>query len=59
MLDAVGAIVETLVSLDLLADAAKPLDKMVIATLGHFNSDSKAMITVPSPSFLRLIQGNK
>ncbi len=34
-LDAVPTLVETLVSLDLLADTAKPLDKMVIATLGQ------------------------
>lgn len=34
-LDAVPTIVEKLVSLDLLTDAAKPLDKMVIATLGQ------------------------
>ncbi|HAY08798.1 MAG TPA: Rhs family protein, partial [Thauera sp.] len=34
-LDAVPTLVEKLVALDLLADAAKPLDKMVIATLGQ------------------------
>lgn len=34
-LDAVTSIVEKMVSLDLLSDAAKPLDKMVIATLGQ------------------------
>ncbi|MDZ4150765.1 MAG: DUF6531 domain-containing protein, partial [Methylicorpusculum sp.] len=34
-LDAVSTIIETLVSLDLLADTAKPLDKMVIATVGQ------------------------
>ncbi|MDZ4153961.1 DUF6531 domain-containing protein, partial [Methylicorpusculum sp.] len=34
-LDAVTTIVEKLVSLDLLTDAAKPLDKMVVATLGQ------------------------
>lgn len=34
-LDAVPTLVEKLVSLDLMADAAKPLDKMVVATLGH------------------------
>lgn len=34
-LDAVPTLVEKLVSLDLLADAAKPLDKMVVATLGY------------------------
>ena len=33
-LDAVGVIAERLVSLDLIADAAMPLDKMVVATLG-------------------------
>lgn len=33
-LDAVGAIVETLVALDLMGDPDKPLDKLVIATLG-------------------------
>ena len=34
-LDAVPTLVEKLVALDLLADTAKPLDKMVIATLGQ------------------------
>ena len=34
-LDAVGGIVEKMVSLDLMSDAAKPLDKLVIATLGQ------------------------
>ncbi|PKO60043.1 MAG: Rhs family protein, partial [Betaproteobacteria bacterium HGW-Betaproteobacteria-19] len=34
-LDAVPTLVEKLVALDLLTDAAKPLDKMVIATLGQ------------------------
>ena len=34
-LDAVTSIAELMVSLDLLGDAAKPLDKMVIATLGQ------------------------
>ncbi|MCV2218108.1 RHS repeat-associated core domain-containing protein [Thauera sp. Sel9] len=34
-LDAVPTLVEKLVSLDLLSDAAKPLDKMVIATVGQ------------------------
>ncbi|HRO57390.1 MAG TPA: DUF6531 domain-containing protein, partial [Nitrosomonas europaea] len=34
-LDAVPTLVEKLVSLDLMADAAKPLDKMVVATLGQ------------------------
>ncbi|WP_445371982.1 RHS repeat-associated core domain-containing protein [Methylomonas sp. HW2-6] len=34
-LDAVNTIVEKLVSLDLLYDTAKPLDKMVVATLGQ------------------------
>lgn len=34
-LDAVKSIVEMMVSLDLLSDSAKPLDKMVIATLGQ------------------------
>ncbi|MXS80217.1 RHS repeat protein, partial [Nitrosomonas sp. GH22] len=34
-LDAVPTLVEKLVSLDLLAEAAKPLDKMVIAILGQ------------------------
>ncbi|WP_445369953.1 RHS repeat-associated core domain-containing protein (plasmid) [Methylomonas sp. BW4-1] len=34
-LDAVNTIVEKLVSLDLLTDTAKPLDKMVVATLGQ------------------------
>lgn len=34
-LDAVTSIVEKMVAFDLLSDAAKPLDKMVIATLGQ------------------------
>lgn len=34
-LDAVSSIVEKLVAFDLLADTTKPLDKMVIATLGQ------------------------
>lgn len=34
-LDAVSAIVEQMVSLDLLSDPLKPLDKMVVATLGQ------------------------
>ncbi|WP_340676530.1 DUF6531 domain-containing protein, partial [Paraglaciecola sp.] len=34
-LDAVNSIVEMMVSLDLLSDVAKPLDKIVIATLGQ------------------------
>jgi len=34
-LDAVSNIVEKMVSLDLMTDTAKPLDKMVIATLGQ------------------------
>ncbi len=34
-LDAVGSIVEQMVSLDLLADPAKPLDKLVVASLGQ------------------------
>lgn len=34
-LDAVGTIAEALVSIDLMMDAAKPVDKMVIATLGQ------------------------
>ncbi len=34
-LDAVTSIVEKMVSFDLLSDVAKPLDKMVIATLGQ------------------------
>ena len=34
-LDAVNAIVEKMVSLDLMVDTAKPLDKMVVATLGQ------------------------
>ncbi|HYN79307.1 MAG TPA: transglutaminase-like domain-containing protein, partial [Lamprocystis sp. (in: g-proteobacteria)] len=34
-LDAAAAVVELMVSLDLLADPAKPLDRMVIATLGQ------------------------
>uniref|UniRef100_UPI000837B470 RHS repeat-associated core domain-containing protein n=1 Tax=Thauera butanivorans TaxID=86174 RepID=UPI000837B470 len=34
-LDAVPTLVEKLVSLDLLSDAAKPLDKMVVATVGQ------------------------
>ncbi|QID19401.1 RHS repeat protein [Nitrogeniibacter mangrovi] len=34
-LDAVGSIVEHMVALDLLSDTAKPIDKMVIATLGQ------------------------
>ena len=34
-LDAVGSIVEKLVAFDLLSDTTKPLDKMVIATLGQ------------------------
>ena len=34
-LDAVTTIVEQLVSLDLLADTTKPLDKMVVATVGQ------------------------
>lgn len=34
-MDAVPALVEKLVALDLLTDAAKPLDKMVVATLGQ------------------------
>ncbi|GAB1719359.1 MAG: hypothetical protein NTAFB09_10900 [Nitrosospira sp.] len=34
-LDAVNTLVEMMVSLDLMSDAAKPLDKLVIATLGQ------------------------
>ena len=34
-LDAVGTVVELMVSLDLLADPAKSLDKLVIATVGQ------------------------
>lgn len=34
-LDAAAAVVELMVSLDLMTDSAKPLDKMVIATLGQ------------------------
>jgi len=34
-LDAVNSLVETMVSLDLLSDTNKPLDKIVIATLGQ------------------------
>ncbi len=34
-LDAVAALVEKMVSIDLLTDAAKPIDKLVIATLGQ------------------------
>ncbi|TXI76802.1 MAG: RHS repeat protein, partial [Dokdonella sp.] len=34
-LDAVATLVESMVSLDLMSDPAKPLDKMVIATLGQ------------------------
>jgi RHS repeat-associated protein len=34
-LDAVSTIVESMVSLDLMSDTAKPLDKMVVATLGQ------------------------
>ena len=34
-LDAVTSLVEVMVSLDLLSDTAKPLDKMVIATVGQ------------------------